>query len=133
MIMEETTREQVQELVDNYRPGRTPAKVFSLCRCEEYWMQEDLGIYATREAAIKVLEDSTEKIMLVYDEDDQTIVIAVDSGHYTDPNTDFIISRKGEKVTKENIQRYLGGGFEFYDLEHAGYAVYGIFPREVRA
>lgn len=104
-------------------------KVYELNACEEYWMQESLGLFVSQEAAIKSL--SEQKIMLKYEMDDIIILIVLADEHYSNPDPDKVISRGGEEVTLENCKKYFSS-YEFYSVTHQGYDILGIFPREVK-
>jgi hypothetical protein len=95
-------------------------KVWHLRACEEYWMQEDHGIFATKERAIQEIE-KINPILLRWDEGEDTLIINDD--RY---NRDKVITSKGEIVTLENV-----ASVHQYDIQHSNYNYWGIFPVEV--
>lgn len=101
--------------------------VYALWRCEEYWMQESKGLFASKESAVAAVG----KTLLEKDMNDSfTVLITREEDHYSNSPSDKIIARGGVEVTDANVRDYLNG-FEFYDLEHAGYGVWGIYKTEV--
>ena len=100
--------------------------VYALKRCEEYWMQDDAGLYATAEGAVKAVGPT----LLRKDDCGTVILITVDSEHYANPNVSKVVASDGVEITLENVEDYLYG-FNFYDITHGGYNVWGVFAVEV--
>lgn len=107
--------------------------VWSLQRCEEYWMQESHGLFATREAALASIPN---RMLVVEEATGETIVVGQDDSHYRQHAKHAVILPANEyghetEVTLDNVGEFIDGGFSFYSLAHNGYPVWGIFPTEV--
>jgi hypothetical protein len=108
-------------------------KVYQLLRCEEYFMQEDHGIFTSPERAKKEIGIlyPNEKILLEESNDEGIIIVTASPNDHAKPDTTRVVARDGKVVTKENLALYMRS-FEFYDITHVGYEVWGIYPVEVK-
>jgi len=104
--------------------------VYELRRCEEYFMQESHGLFETADRAAK---DATGTILLDCTAPDGfRIVVTVSEGHYANPDTTRVVTKTGLVVDCQNIWTAIQG-YDFYDIIHAGYDVWGIVQRAVIA
>lgn len=89
--------------------------VYQLWRCEEYWMEDDYGIYATKERAEKQISvDSLREELTRVERDGITI---------------FVRHPRGETFDMEDLTSY---AFRFYKISHRErFSIWGIFEVEV--
>ncbi len=99
-------------------------KVWQLKCCEEYFMQNDCGLFATKERALAELSNAR---LILDSGDDECLVIT--------SNQEIITSRdpRYSIVTQDNMYEAIGNGYEFYNIIHQGsQELYGIYSVEVK-
>lgn len=107
-------------------------KIYELCRCDEYWMQESISLHVSKESALKSFKG---KHLVVGDiilapnwkeeENENWVPVALVRDEMCYPKEKVI-------VTPENLAQILDKESNgFYDIIHANSDLYGIFEREV--